>query len=151
MLMRSTSMPAHTAYRLLPASVFIISKRTPRSLTCTLLSLSSPVPRIPLRPPQGTLASPQYSSTASYCYHFLLLFSCPLSACSDIHSLLAFLLLSFLPSCLFFFLSSPILKYNVRTSQQQSTVDKDPSAHQRLAEVEEVCFHWTGQRYNSFL
>lgn len=37
----------------------------PLSLTCTLLSLSSPVPRIPLHLPQGILASSHYSSTAS--------------------------------------------------------------------------------------
>ncbi len=121
--MRSTSLPAHTAYRLLPASVFIISKRTPRSLTCTLLSLSSPVPRIPLHPPQGILASPQYSSTASCCYHFLLLFFCHLSACSDIHSLPRFPVTLFSPPlCCFFvffyqFLSSSILKSNVKTTR----------------------------------
>lgn len=106
MLMRSTSLPAHAAYRLLPASIFVISKRTPRRLTCTLLSLSSPVPHIPLHPPQGSLASPQYSSPAS-CYHFPLLLFCPLLFYSDF----IFTLVSFFPSVLFPFASFSLLLY----------------------------------------
>lgn len=41
--------PAHAAYRLLPENVSIISKHTPRRLTCTVLSLSSSLP-----PPAAT-------------------------------------------------------------------------------------------------
>lgn len=102
MFTRFTSLPAQAAYRLLPASVFIISKRTPRSLTCTLLILSSLVPRIPLRPPQGLLALTQYSSVASCCYRFLLrvvsdlsqsvqTFTAPSSSCYSVLSLFTYL------------------------------------------------------------
>lgn len=53
-------MPAHAAYRLLPENVSIISKHTPRRLTCTVLSLSSSLP-----PPAATIVEiPQFFSHA---------------------------------------------------------------------------------------
>lgn len=80
-------MPAHAAYRLLPENVSIISKHTPRRLTCTVLSLSSSLP-----PPAATIVEiPQ------------IFFSCRLTVCSD----LRLLLVSVFSTNVFYFSDSP--------------------------------------------